>query len=357
MIATLLSIVLAAAPYKLAVPTVSFVNLDAKTGGLYLDYFSQQLSAHPGVSVVTEGEMNSLLGLERQKQLLGCASQSCTAELAGALGVDALVTGSLAKAGGGYVVNLKVIRSTDGTALAVFSTRVATEDALFDYLKASADQLARQLQPSATSAGTASGTSEVVAASPTPRGSAAPWLASAAVAAGALGAGAAFFGIAGSQANSLAQADPSLSTFSEASARRYAGETNQAIGLSLMAAGGAAALTALAVGLLPRDSMLRRLTPGVLGLVAGLGGAVLLGIAHADANEISSADPRIHGLVDLDAVRAHGEASQAAGLVLIGAGIVGLASTALLWLVGGDDSPLTMAPTPGGAAALGLWRF
>ena len=139
MTSALLLTLLTAAPFKLAAPVVSYVGVDEKTGAVYLDYFSQQLGSHPGLSVVTSGELSSLMGLERQKELLGCATSECSAELAGALGVDALVTGSIARAAGGYVINLKIIRARDGSALGIYSTRVATEAALFDYLKSSAD--------------------------------------------------------------------------------------------------------------------------------------------------------------------------------------------------------------------------
>ena len=113
----------AAEPFKLAAPGLSYVNLDEKTGQFYLDYFSQQLGSHEGIHVLTGTEISAVVGMERQKQLMGCVESSCTAELAGALGADALILGSLAKAGGGFVANIKMLRARDGATIAVFSNR------------------------------------------------------------------------------------------------------------------------------------------------------------------------------------------------------------------------------------------
>ncbi|MBL8923123.1 MAG: hypothetical protein JNJ54_30010 [Myxococcaceae bacterium] len=51
--------------------------------------------------VTSQAEVANLLGLERQRELLGCAesSSSCTAELAGALGAQFLMSGSVTKLG------------------------------------------------------------------------------------------------------------------------------------------------------------------------------------------------------------------------------------------------------------------
>lgn len=62
---------------------------------------SEVLATHlreHGLKVMTGRDIGAVLGLERQKQLLGCMddSTSCSAELAGALGVGALVVGTVA---------------------------------------------------------------------------------------------------------------------------------------------------------------------------------------------------------------------------------------------------------------------
>lgn len=70
--------------------------------------------AHQGIyDVVTAADINALLGLERQKQLLGCGDDgaSCMAELGSALGAKLILSGSLAKLGERYQLNLQSIDS------------------------------------------------------------------------------------------------------------------------------------------------------------------------------------------------------------------------------------------------------
>ncbi len=57
-----------------------------------------------GVSVISEGEIADMLGLERQKQLVGCTESNCMAELAGALDANELVSIDIALVGATYAV-------------------------------------------------------------------------------------------------------------------------------------------------------------------------------------------------------------------------------------------------------------
>lgn len=49
-----------------------------------------------GFSVISSADIAASLGLERQRQLLGCAGTSCMAEIGGALGSDYVVRGNVA---------------------------------------------------------------------------------------------------------------------------------------------------------------------------------------------------------------------------------------------------------------------
>lgn len=134
----------APAEFTLAAPGLTYVGVSPQQGDVYLDYFAQQVSKR-GVHVITRGDVEAQLGLERQKQLLGCGENSCTAELVGALGVSALVVGSLATVGTGFVVNIKVVTASANRTLAVYSERVANEERLYNYLERSAEDLAALL--------------------------------------------------------------------------------------------------------------------------------------------------------------------------------------------------------------------
>ncbi|MBK7862851.1 MAG: hypothetical protein IPJ65_30435 [Archangiaceae bacterium] len=133
-------------PVRLGTPGLSYVDVLESKGGLFLDRLAKQLELH-GVKVTGKQEIAAVLGLERQKQLMGCDEDqaSCLAELAGALGVDGLLTGSLGKAGDGYLVNLKITSSDGARTLAVVSGRADDENGLLDFLDGAAAELSRQL--------------------------------------------------------------------------------------------------------------------------------------------------------------------------------------------------------------------
>lgn len=136
----------ASAPMKLASPGWSYINVDDKKGDFFADYFAQQLAVR-GFSVTTKSEISSLIGFERQKQLMGCSTDStnCIAELAGALGVDALITGSLAKFRAGYTVTVKVVAAGTGQQIAVDSGKLKDDDDLVEWLQEAAERMAPKL--------------------------------------------------------------------------------------------------------------------------------------------------------------------------------------------------------------------
>lgn len=146
----LMWMVLAAGPVKLAAPGLTYVGLDEKRGDAYVEFFADQLRAQ-GLDVTTKSQISAVLGFESQRQLLGCgdSSQACLAELAGALGVDGLITGSLNRSPrGAFVVTLTVVGAQDGRTVASASHRAGDEDGLYDFL----DRFSRESGKRITSA-------------------------------------------------------------------------------------------------------------------------------------------------------------------------------------------------------------
>ncbi len=142
-------LIAASAPQKLAALGFARANVDEGIAEVAADHFARQLGMQ-GFSVTTGKDLAALIGIERQKQLLGCAGSdsSCLAELSAALGVDAVVSGSLGRFGARYTVNVKVTSAKDGASLAVFSAEVEKEDELPSTLSRAAEDIARQLRPS-----------------------------------------------------------------------------------------------------------------------------------------------------------------------------------------------------------------
>jgi hypothetical protein len=99
------------AALRVAVYDFELQDIDAKVGKVVSDSLVSEIRKLAGVSAIGMDEIRDVLSHEANKQLLGCESdESCLAEIAGALGVDNLVTGVLSKVGDGHVM---VIRRID----------------------------------------------------------------------------------------------------------------------------------------------------------------------------------------------------------------------------------------------------
>lgn len=147
----LVSLVSAAPPRSVAMPALNTVNVTSQEGVLYAELLSARL-AELGVKVVSARDIQTLLGLERQRALLGCSENSCLAELAGALGVDDVLVGDLAKVEGGWLVTLKLLSSRDGSTRARFDGQVGSASGVPSLMKRGAEALVAQLtgDPAAT---------------------------------------------------------------------------------------------------------------------------------------------------------------------------------------------------------------
>src|SRR4051812_29987801 len=87
-----------AAPVTLAAPALANAGLPPDKMEFFTERIAQALAV-PGLKVITARDIATVLGLERQKQLLGCASDgnSCIGELGNALGAKGILNGSLAR--------------------------------------------------------------------------------------------------------------------------------------------------------------------------------------------------------------------------------------------------------------------
>jgi len=150
MLSTILVATLAAGPQvKLGAPGLSKLGLSADQANFFNNHLVTRLSEREWLKVVSPDDFAAVLGLERQKELLGCtdAQSSCVAELAGALGVDGIVTGQVAKIGKSFQLNVKVI-DPNANALFVYSSeRLGTEEAMLDELDKIAGMIAKKLEP------------------------------------------------------------------------------------------------------------------------------------------------------------------------------------------------------------------
>lgn len=92
------------------VPLVAGNEVNEKTAAAITEAAGNEVRRVPGVQLITQQELNTMLGFEKQRQMLaGCAGDDCMAQFGGALGVEKLVTGSLAKVGESWLFTLKIL--------------------------------------------------------------------------------------------------------------------------------------------------------------------------------------------------------------------------------------------------------
>lgn len=152
MLSLVLGVALSASP-NLAAPGLQCAGVEPVLCDAYLEHFVGNLTSR-GVKVTTRNDMSQVLGVARQKQLLGCSSDtSCLVELAGALGVAALLGGTVAKTESGYLSTLKVIDASDGSTKWSATRRVDNEKELFAFFEDQAAALAGTIAPDAAAKG------------------------------------------------------------------------------------------------------------------------------------------------------------------------------------------------------------
>lgn len=144
--------VLLCSPAQAPAPSVAVFTLqtagsgvDEKTAQALTGAIVSELRKQGAFSrVVSSSELEALMGFERQKQLLDCNASSCMTEIAGSLGVDFLVVGSIAKLASSWLFNLKLINTQKATAVVDFGERLkgADEDAVLDVIPRAVAQIA-----------------------------------------------------------------------------------------------------------------------------------------------------------------------------------------------------------------------
>jgi hypothetical protein len=93
-------------------------GLDAVIGNQLTARIAETVGKRQGHSVIAPDDIRALLEQESRKQLLGCTEESCLAEIAGALGVEAIVSGRVSKIEGGFAVSLSLVDARGARALA-----------------------------------------------------------------------------------------------------------------------------------------------------------------------------------------------------------------------------------------------
>jgi hypothetical protein len=107
----------AAPQQRIAVMRTVVDGVDPGVGAQIGARLADAVAARTRAEVVSSEDIEALLAHERDKQLLGCAQESCLAEVADALGVDVIVQGRLSRMDGGYALSVTAIDSKAGRAI------------------------------------------------------------------------------------------------------------------------------------------------------------------------------------------------------------------------------------------------
>lgn len=259
----------APASLKLALPGLNSVSENKEVIDFYSEHLAQQLKV-AGLEVVTVKEISALLGMERQKQLLGCGESSCMAELASAMGADCVVLGDVAKVGESTQINLKIINATTGKTLATFSERATGEEAVVDALTTGAAKLTVDVSH-ALGRPVPEGVKALAVHSPLKK-----WSVAALVTGGLLAAaGGAVLSKTNADFQRLTSAQPSHPlTSDEALSIKATDPTLQQVGVGLAAAGGTVLVAGLVMMLAGNTSVSVAVVPSREGAFFALGGAL-----------------------------------------------------------------------------------
>lgn len=140
---------LSAAPVRLTTAGFTATGTDPVVAKAWTERFATIARRGGRLEVTTAGDVEQLLGIERQKQLLGCSNMSseCLVELANALGADGVLVGVVVKSESGYLATLRVLHGTTGKVWWSASERQASESALLDWFDAQAQAMVDAIAP------------------------------------------------------------------------------------------------------------------------------------------------------------------------------------------------------------------
>ena len=117
-----LALLLATPPPKIAVLDVRLgAGVDAALGPYLTQVLAKEVAERTGAFPLVSADVTAMLGFERTRQTLGCAGDDsqCLAELTAALGVQQVVTASVALSEGRYLVTASLIDTRRAPMLAI----------------------------------------------------------------------------------------------------------------------------------------------------------------------------------------------------------------------------------------------
>jgi hypothetical protein len=126
-------------PVHIVIPDARLVGtVDAATGTIVAEEVARALPA-AAFQVTTSSQLSTVLGLERQRQLLGCSAEqtgSCMAELASALGAEVLAQITLSRVGDRFRCDVAFVSGRDGATIERVTAEANSAAELFEAMRA-----------------------------------------------------------------------------------------------------------------------------------------------------------------------------------------------------------------------------
>ena len=163
---------------KIAILDIQTTGVDPSYVNILTEILSTEVEALAIYdSVIAGRDIATMMGFERQRELVGCDHEECLVELGGALGVDRIIAGHVAKIGKVYIVQIKMINVLEHRPeKRIYETVKGTEDVLIATIR----DCVKKLVPAATSgaheAKTAAGVNRTSVATSKSSSSMTPWL-------------------------------------------------------------------------------------------------------------------------------------------------------------------------------------
>lgn len=143
-------------------------NADPETARLITDLVAVSLGRTRAFQVLTSEDVRSVVALEAEKHAMGCDDASCLAEIAGAMGADYVVHGSVGALGDLFVVNLNLFDSQQAKSVGRESAQVRDRAELPAAIDEMTRVLVRELVPEGTFDAAEPAPAESVASAPEP---------------------------------------------------------------------------------------------------------------------------------------------------------------------------------------------
>jgi hypothetical protein len=109
-------------------PIKGGIGIEPQLAELVTDALVAELTDR-GLTIITSKDVETALGFERQKQMLGCGQESCLAEIAGALGADRVVFGDIAQVRELTVFSVQLFNTKNGQVEKRFHERMSGGEA------------------------------------------------------------------------------------------------------------------------------------------------------------------------------------------------------------------------------------